>query len=208
MKNSKIYLLIVLLAIALITGGIIISITPSTNTNKKEQQPTETRKYKTVETVPADTVNPLSKEEGGFASVAKKSGFETVLCNENTCTASNKGYTNSKSEDTVVYSYDKDGKVDNFNVAIYMYKSDYNVDTVTARLNSVIKNYVGTDVSKEFIQNIMSNLEKSNDGIYIDTMTVGTNTAEINIGKANEEYYIIKYWLISTETYNQYKGIK
>ena len=47
MKNIKIYLLIVLLAIALITGGIIISITPSKNTNKKEQQPTETRKYKT-----------------------------------------------------------------------------------------------------------------------------------------------------------------
>ena len=208
MKNSKIYLLIVLLAIALITGGIIISITPSKNTSKKEQQPTETRKYKTVETVPADTVNPLSKEEGGFTSVAKKSGFEKVQCTENSCTASNKGYTNSKSEDTVMYNYDKDGNVDSFNVAIYMYKSDYNVDNVTARLNSVIKNYVGKDVPKDFIQNIMSNLEKANDDIYIDTMTIGTNTAEINIGKANEDYYIIKYWLISTETYNQYKGIK
>ena len=98
--------------------------------------------------------------------------------------------------------------VDSFNVAIYMYKSDYNVDNVTNRLNSVIRNYVGKDVSKEFIGNIMSNLEKSNDDIYIDTMIIGNNTAEINIGKANEEFYIIKYWLISTDIYSQYKAMQ
>lgn len=208
MKNNKIFIVLILFAITLITGGIIITVTPSTTTDKKEQQPAEIRNYKTVENVPTDTVNPLSKEEGGFTSVAKKSGFEKAECTENSCTATNKGYTNSAAEDTVVYSYNQTGNVDSFNVAIYMYKSDYNVDNVTNRLNSVIRNYVGKDVSKEFIGNIMSNLEKSNDDIYIDTVIIGNNTAEINIGKANEEFYIIKYWLISTDIYSQYKAMQ
>ena len=202
MKKNKFIIIVILLALALITGGIISSV-PSSTTEPKELKPKENREYKTIKKS-TDVVNPLSKEDNGFANTAKESGFESTKCETNMCTASNKGYTNYDGEDSVVYSY-AEQKVSNIGVTLHFHKDDYKAKNIVSKLNAVTGNYTNCQLDESFISDAMSGLKNTSEGFYIKTKQVDEHTIELNIMPVSgTDFYIVKYWLVPTTTYNQY----
>lgn len=202
MKNKKILILLVLIAVALITGGIIGTIPSSTTNTPKDAIPKEDREYKTIKQE-TEIVNPLSKEDNGFANTAKEAGFKETKCETNNCVASNKGYTNYDGEDTVVYAYEED-KPSNISVVLHFHKDDYTAKNIVSNLNSVIGNYTKANLDEAFVSDTMDGLKSTSDGFYIKTKIVDNYTVELNIMPvADSDFYIVKYWLVQTSIYSQ-----
>lgn len=202
MKSKKILIIIILIALALITGGIIGTI-PLSTTPKEEIK--EQREYKTVKQE-TEAMNPLSSTDGGFSTTAKASGFETTKCEENLCVATNKGYTNSDNVDTVTYNYENN-EISTISTMLYFHKNDYKVKNVVTQLNTVVGNYTKYILEESFVSDAMKSLETSKD-VSIKTKKVDNYTIELTTMPVdNSDFYMVKYWLVPTTIYSQYKGI-
>lgn len=205
-KKNLIIIVLILIAISLITGGIIWTV-PSSKTPDKE--PIENRNYKTIVTVEENTINQVPATDDGFGKIAKDSGFSTATCSENSCLAENAGYTNSEQKDMISYVYDPaNPKNSNFNVTLFFYKNDYTASNITSKLNSITNNYYGHSLTESQISEVMDGLSSGNE-YYIKTYNVGDYTIELNFAPMkNEDLYVVKYWFVSTSIYNEYISIQ
>ncbi len=151
-------------------------------------------------------MNPLSSTDGGFSTTAKASGVETAKCEKNLCVATNNGYTNSDNADTVTYNYEND-EISTISTMLYFHKNDYKVKKVVTQLNTIVGNYTKYLLEESFVSDTMKSLKKSND-VSIKTKIVDNYTIELTTMPVdNSDFYMIKYWLVPTTIYSQYKGI-
>ncbi len=205
-KKNLIIIVLILIAVSLITGGIVWTV-PSSKT--PDTKPVENRNYKTIVMVAENTVNQVSATDDGFGKIAKDSGFSTATCSENSCLAENSGYTNSEQKDMIRYVYDPANPQDShFNVTLFFYKDDYTASNIATKLNAITNNYYGYKLTEKQISEVMNGLSSGSE-YYIKTHNIGDYTIELNFAPMkNEELYVVKYWFVSTNIYNEYISIQ
>ena len=208
MKKSN-WLIILILSIILIISGIGICL--FSNNSTKTEKYSEVRDYKKVVEVENNKINQVEPTEKGYIELVKKVGFDNVICEESqsdlkniTCKGTKKGYTNSDLMDFIAHSY-VDNKVDSFALILYFHQDDYTTKNITNKLNNVLTNFFGSNITSSQIEEIKKGLEFSDEDIYIKNYISGEYTYELNIQPvANEDFYVVKYIVMKTNLYNEY----
>ena len=209
MKNNKILLIIIIIVAFLLigTGGFLLLQTNENESDKnKTEEVKETRNYQTITTVEESTITSSTPTEESFGKEVQEVGFEKTTCENNSCTATNQGYSNTEYEDAVALANDENNDK-TFSTILYFHKNDFTVDNVYSKLNAVTNNFFGTKTTKEQIEEIMNGLNSSTDDYYQITYIVGNYTIEINMQNVvGTDFKLVKYLVLSTNLYNQYHG--
>ena len=210
MKNHKKIIFIIIIAIAIILIGIgLYFLISNESKNSTQKQIKDIREYQTVVKNSPTTegqITSIDNVKDNFEQDAKNIGFEKIECKDSNCTASKKGYTNAEQEDMLNLSKDEYGDT-TMVVILHFHKNDCIVNNVYSKLNSVTNNYFGSKIQKVQIENIITEMEQSEDHYGSLVYTSGEYTIDLSIQYVvDTDFRILKYRVITTKLYNEYGG--
>ena len=210
MKNNKKIIFIIIIAIAIILIGIgLYFLISNESKNSTQKQIKDIREYQTVVKNSPTTegqITSIDNVKDNFEQDAKKIGFEKTECKDSNCTASKKGYTNAEQEDMLNLSKDEYGDT-TMVVILHFHKNDCKANNVYSKLNSVTNNYFGSKIQKEQIENIITEMEQSEEHYGSIVYTSGEYTIDVSIQHVvDTDFRILKYRVITTKLYNEYGG--
>lgn len=210
MKNNKKIIFIIIIAIAIILIGIgLYFLIPNESKNSTQKQIKDIREYQTVVKNSPTTegqITSIDNVKDNFEQDAKNIGFEKTECKDSNCTASKKGYTNAEQEDMLNLSKDEYGDT-TMVVILHFHENDCIVNNVYSKLNSVTNNYFGSKIQKEQIENIITEMEQSEEHYGSLVYTSGEYTIDVSIQYVvDTDFRILKYRVITTKLYNEYGG--
>lgn len=210
MKNHKKIIFIIIIAIAIILIGVgLYFLISNESKNSTQKQIKDIREYQTVVKNSPTTegqITSIDNVKDNFEQDAKNIGFEKIECKDSNCTASKKGYTNAEQEDMLNLSKDEYGDT-TMVVILHFHKNDCIVNNVYSKLNSVTNNYFGSKIQKVQIENIITEMEQSEDHYGSLVYTSGEYTIDVSIQYVvDTDFRILKYRVITTKLYNEYGG--
>ena len=92
-------------------------------------------------------------------------------------------------------------------VILHFHKNDCKANNVYSKLNSVTNNYFGSKIQKEQIENIITEMEQSEEHYGSLVYTSGEYTIDVSIQYVvDTDFRILKYRVITTKLYNEYGG--